>query len=132
MTTEAVKTEQASTELAQASVEVKQAALELAQAGTTEGVWRCSCGYESEKMEGLGGHLRQHQMDKSNHKNLGFGPSSKPAAEPAIPAGETKSKVKAKKPAGEKAGRTTTNIDEAALIVVSPVVLFLLYDCRSC
>ena len=36
-----------------------------------------------------------------------------------------KPKDKGEKPAGEKIGRATTNFDEASLIVVSPVVLFL-------
>ena len=39
-----------------------------------------------------------------------------------------KPKDKGEKPAGEKIGRTSTNIDEASLIVILPVVLYLWDD----
>ena len=38
---------------------------------------------------------------------------------------EVKSKAKGKKSTGEKTARVTANLDEASLIVVSPVVLYL-------
>ena len=94
--------------------------------GTEEGVWRCSCGDEFETMEGIGGHISR-KKNRADHKNMGFGPSlkavqasSNPAQTSSEAVSESKPKIKDKKPVGEKTGRTTTNIDEASVIVVSP------------
>jgi len=45
---------------------------------------------------------------------------------------EVKSKAKGKKSTGEKTARVTANLDEASLIVVSPVVLYLWHGHQSC
>jgi len=74
-------------------------------------------------MEALEGHIKPYRNDKAHHKSLG--PSSKAAADTAEPADSSKSKFKGKKAAGEKTTRASTNIDEASVIVVSPVVLYL-------
>lgn len=77
-------------------------------------------------MEAIGGHIAR-KNNKADHKNLGLGlssnlvrTSSEPVDTSSNPVEENKSTAKAKKPTGEKVGRTTTNIDEASLIVVSP------------
>jgi len=112
---------------------------------TTGWVYRCFCGKEYDKEDQLGGPLSHYRNDKADHKNLGFGPSLKAvgsAAKAVAQAVEAvddsesvsttepveyvsdrdagKSKAKDKKATGEKTARTTTNIDEAAIIAVAP------------
>jgi hypothetical protein len=143
------------TETEPASVKANATGTKVKPTDTKGWVYRCSCGKEYEKEDQLGGHLAHYKKDK-NHRNLGLGPPSKLAGASSEAAGDSvsvsttesaelyvsdrdagKVKVEDKKPTGkkatgEKAGRTTTNIDEAAIIAVAPVVLFLLYDCQSC
>jgi hypothetical protein len=115
-----------------------------AESTDTKGwVYRCSCGKEYEKEDQLGGHRSHYRNDKADHKNLGFGPSLKAVETPPEAVGYAakavadpesvsttepveyvsdkdagKSKPKDKKAAGEKVGRTTTNIEEDRKSVV--------------
>ena len=57
---------------------------------------------------------------------------SNPAQSGSTPVEEAKPQVKGKKAVVEKTGRTSTDIDEASLIVVSPFVLYLWDDHQSC
>ena len=96
-------------------------------------VWRCSCGQVFKKFEGVGGHIGR-QKNKGDHKNLGLGPPIKAvqpsstlvqtnpkAVQPSLEAVElTKPKPKNKGTSGGKTTRTTTDIDDAAIIAVAP------------
>jgi hypothetical protein len=97
---------------------------------STDDAWRCSCGQPFPNMNALGGHIGR-QKDKANHKSLGFGPpvqtpsapaqtASTPAQATSDLAEEVKPKVKNKGTSGEKTGRITTDIDDAAIIAVAP------------
>jgi hypothetical protein len=143
MTAKAAETSSANTGIEPASTKAEPANTKPEPANTEGWVYRCSCGYEVDVIARIGGHFRQYRDDKVNHKNLGFGPPRKAAVKAAEPAAEVaaevavlaedaKSKVKGKKSAGEKTGKLTTNFEEASVIVVSPVVLFLLYEYQSC
>ena len=77
-------------------------------------------------MEAIAGHIAR-KKNRAKHSSLGFVPhselaqdSSTPAQNDSAPTQESKPQVDGKKLGGEKVGRTTTEIDEAAIIAIAP------------
>jgi hypothetical protein len=138
------------TEIEPTSAEVSTADTKVKPTGTKGWVYRCSCKKEYDKEDQLGGHLAHYKKDKNHRNlGLGppskpAGASSEAADSISEAAGDSESvsttesaelyvsdrdagkvKVKDKKSSGkkaavDKAGRATTNIDEAAIIAVAP------------
>ena len=139
MTTKAAEETPAGTKVKATDTEDSAARTKEEPADTTGWVYKCSCGEEFETSIALGGHCSSYRSDKAHHKSLGFGPSRKAAERAVSPkavdtdepaelyisdkdraAAAGKPQDETKKPTGEKRDRTTTNIDEAAIIAIAP------------